>query len=531
MLFVLTLLVMLFPAITLAADPDFKGNAAFLAKWQRTDKPVADGKTSRSWVWGPSVTQLTTEPYAESPGGSRQVVYLDKARMELNDPAKNQVSNGLLVKEMVGGQLALGDTKTQAKAAAEINVAGDPGNPGPTYASFRKVSTINNTDNNATNRQGQAVDDTLARDGATGKNAALGLRVKYAYFDSSLKHNVPDVFADYMNQKGTIWDGSKFVDNQQVFDAVDAMGLPISEAYWSQVVVGGQPKDVLIQAFERRVLTYTPSNPTAFQVEMGNVGQHYLSWRNGGGSTPGPVVSTTPAAPGSTPPPSGGGGTPAPEPSSGPPGTPPVPSGTGSFACTVNDIPKDNYALVLSKCGPAGFQQIGVGIGFKAGENLQVFIKSASGAPVGTAQSLQASPLGIINTRIDVPLNANPGLYSLNFVGSESAQNSFTYFKVTASLGTTSIALLPDAGSIGDPFVAMIVGFSPGEKLTISYTNPNGENIKTATPDQTASNTGGYTELFSPKYAFTNPKLGTWSIVAKSVDNPGKSATATFTLS
>ena len=43
------------------------------------------------------------------------------------------------------------------------------------------------------------------------------------------------------------------------------------------------PTDVLIQAFERRVLTYTPANPRAFQVEMGNVGRHYYDWRYGAG--------------------------------------------------------------------------------------------------------------------------------------------------------------------------------------------------------------------------------------------------------
>jgi hypothetical protein len=48
------------------------------------------------------------------------------------------------------------------------------------------------------------------------------------------------------------------------------------------VKVGGQVKDVLVQCFERRCLTYTPSNPTGWQVEMGNVGRHYYSWRYGG---------------------------------------------------------------------------------------------------------------------------------------------------------------------------------------------------------------------------------------------------------
>ncbi len=34
-----------------------------------------------------------------------------------------------------------------------------------------------------------------------------------------------------------------------------------------------------MQIYERRVLTYTPANPPQYQVEMGNVGQHYFMWR------------------------------------------------------------------------------------------------------------------------------------------------------------------------------------------------------------------------------------------------------------
>ncbi|MHB8646615.1 MAG: fibronectin type III domain-containing protein, partial [Thermomicrobiales bacterium] len=61
---------------------------------------------------------------------------------------------------------------------------------------------------------------------------------------------------------------------------------------------------VLVQPFERRVLSYTPANPSGFQVEMGNIGQHYFTWRymtNPGGlagpatATPiAPVASNTP---------------------------------------------------------------------------------------------------------------------------------------------------------------------------------------------------------------------------------------------
>jgi len=33
-----------------------------------------------------------------------------------------------------------------------------------------------------------------------------------------------------------------------------------------------------VQLFERRALTYAPANPGPFQVEFGNIGQHYLAW-------------------------------------------------------------------------------------------------------------------------------------------------------------------------------------------------------------------------------------------------------------
>ena len=38
-----------------------------------------------------------------------------------------------------------------------------------------------------------------------------------------------------------------------------------------------RPKGV--QAFERRVLTYTESNPDPFKTEFSNIGRHYYKWR------------------------------------------------------------------------------------------------------------------------------------------------------------------------------------------------------------------------------------------------------------
>ena len=58
-----------------------------------------------------------------------------------------------------------------------------------------------------------------------------------------------------------------------------ATGFPVTEAYWTTVRVAGASRQVLIQAFERRVLTYTPGNPTGYEIEAGNVGAHYYQWR------------------------------------------------------------------------------------------------------------------------------------------------------------------------------------------------------------------------------------------------------------
>lgn len=516
-LFSLTLVASLFPTLALAADADFKGNSAFLTKWQRTDKAVAEGRSSRSWLWGPNVISITTEPYAESPGGVRSVAYLDKARMEINDPSKNFVSNGLLVKELISGQEALGDAKTLPRLAADISVAGDPGNPGPTYASFSKVSTLNNTDNNAVNRVGQPVDDTIVRDGTTGKNGTLGQQVKVAYYEPNLKHNIPDVFWNFMNQKGTIWDGSKYTDNQLVFDWLDAMGFPISEAYWSQVVVGGQSKNVLIQAFERRVLTYTPTNSPAYQVEMGNVGQHYLTWRSDkkyDNGTPG-----------------NGGGNPAPQPQ--PPGNPLPPGGptsSGPFDCSTAGIPKDRYTYLTVKCGPAGFQQIAVATNMTDNESVKVTLLNSAGQAIGSVINVNADR-GIVVTRFDVPLSATAGDYSLILQGNISGAVATGFFRVAAPYAGPSVALTPNSGTGDTVVTVMFVGFTPGEKIEISYTSPTGVESFIKKPQQTVGTTGGYTTLLTPKLEFLNITPGNWKITAKSVSDPAKSATATLTIS
>jgi hypothetical protein len=261
------------------ADP------AFEAVWQRTDQPIAAGLVARSWMWGPRpFTAATFEPYADSPGGSRLVQYFDKSRMEINDPNGDRsspwfVTNGLLVREMVDGWLQLGDSTFESRAPAGEAVAGDPvaHNPNcPTYASFTLLTGP------AASRLGQPVTATLARDGSVGddptKTGYGGTPI--AYYEQVTGHNVPAVLWDFMHQSGLIYSGGRYRSGL-VVDWLFAMGYPISEPYWTRCTVAGVEQDVLVQLFERRVLTYTPSNPAGWQVEMGNVGRHYYTWRYG----------------------------------------------------------------------------------------------------------------------------------------------------------------------------------------------------------------------------------------------------------
>lgn len=269
----------------------------FQQVWSASDKAVAEGRSNRSWTWGPGPWFDYKEFYKQSPNGLRQVQYFDKARMEINAPSNTSgplggVTNGLLPVEMISGRIKLGDgigddQNDNVGYAADIPVAGDAENNygAPTYASFRNIATVDNGYRDQ-NKVGQRVDQTLRVDGSLGvvrPDLAQKPGAEITVYETATGHNVPKVFDDFRNSLPGV-------------RAIDAFGLPITDAYWVTTKVAGKDSDVLVQIFERRVITYTPSNPAAFQVEMGNVGQHYFQWRYGLGtpwSTPDPVLPIT----------------------------------------------------------------------------------------------------------------------------------------------------------------------------------------------------------------------------------------------
>lgn len=259
--------------------PDGFADANFEKTWQRTDKPVQDGRTSRSWVWGPAIAKGQYEPYG---GSTRLVQYFDKSRMEVNNPNGDRsqpwfVTNGLLVVEMIRGQVQIGDSSFEQRIPADEALGGDPraiNDVAPGYSSLRNVLT------NQSDKTGQTISTQLKRDATTSGITAPSV-VTNAHYVSQTQHNIPDVFWNFMNQTGTVYENGRFVNDKQVVDWVFAFGYPLSDAYWMRAKLGGTETWMLVQAFERRILTYTPTNAPAFQVEMGNVGQHYRRWRYG----------------------------------------------------------------------------------------------------------------------------------------------------------------------------------------------------------------------------------------------------------
>lgn len=310
------------------AKADSPANEYFDRTWQRTDKPVADHRISRTWIWGPEAfTGELTEAYADAPVGHRTVQYFDKSRMEItsdpNVPTDSlwYVTNGLLVKEMVTGKIQLGDTKYKDFSPATVNVAGDSDDPnGPTYASFHNLLYAPPV------VDGVVITQRVGRSGDVSNDASLanmGVTAAFRVQTDGIHHQVASPFWEFMNSEGPVLSNGEYYEDQLFPNPFYATGYPITEAYWATVKLAGVNTNVLMQCFERRCLTYTPDNPSGWQVEAGNVGRHYYTWRYeqlqnidqppseasptvtspGAGGVPTSTAIPTVAQPNSTPPP------------------------------------------------------------------------------------------------------------------------------------------------------------------------------------------------------------------------------------
>jgi LPXTG-site transpeptidase (sortase) family protein len=285
---------------TLAASASVSTVVEFDQTWGRTDGPVADLRVDRTWMWGPRpFTEPLAESYTEAPDGMRAVQYFDKSRMEITDPNADAgsiwyVTTGLLSSELITGRMQMGDNAFEQREPAQVNVAGDFNDAdGPTYATFNGLldappAAMNQTITERVDRYGQVLQD-----------AALAERgVTIAHIDEVTNHAIARPFWEFMNSRGMVYQGGVIASAPLFQNPFFATGRPVSEPYWANVKVAETYRDVLIQCFERRCLTYTPDNPLNWRVEAGNVGQHYYMWRyNAPVPAPPPLPAPRPVPP------------------------------------------------------------------------------------------------------------------------------------------------------------------------------------------------------------------------------------------
>jgi hypothetical protein len=232
----------------------------------------------RSWVWGPATGDPFLELYASAPGGRRVVQYFDKGRMEVNDPyaplsSEWYVSGGRLAWELITGQHQIGDYLFESRSSADVPLAGDPTSQSPTYTTLKGLLAA------APIPAGWLATQRLGGDGRPTddrQTASYGVTVGAPLRETG--HSVASVFQSFLAQNGPNYVDGQVRDGPLFAPPFALTGLPITEPYWVQVPVAGVTHDVLVQCFERRCLTYTPTNSPDWQVEMGNIGQHYQRW-------------------------------------------------------------------------------------------------------------------------------------------------------------------------------------------------------------------------------------------------------------
>ena len=149
------------------------------ARWAANDALIASGEESRSWTWGPQIFRSAQEPYAEAPGGSRNVWYLDKARMEITNPDADPdeswfVTSGLLVRELISGQIQVGNAAYESRASAEVPIAGDleaPLDQAITYADLKPLASLDNDRRAAVRTEFDTlVDETIGKNGVVSQD-------------------------------------------------------------------------------------------------------------------------------------------------------------------------------------------------------------------------------------------------------------------------------------------------------------------------------------------------------------------------
>jgi hypothetical protein len=337
---------------------------------------------------------------------------------------------------------------------------------------------------------------------------------------------------DFLNLKGPVQQGGRLVDGGTIANWVFVMGYPISEPYWSRVRIEGVYYDALFQMYERRSLTYLPGYPQGWQVQMGNVGQHYYRWLYGG-PLPTPIVPI---------------GVPVPVP-------PMPPSVNGS-------INPDAASLGT----PLTAQMTG----FTPGEAITSWFTASDRSVQDARINIAAGADGSATTTVPT-VGLTPGVWAITFRGRTSRHEAILYFFLydisptvtpAASLTTTPVSGTAVATQTGSPnatatrtptrtpttpsgsvtpsttappvptqpptglilsvrpgfgppnaeFVFSARGLAPSEEIQVTFTDPGGNRLypNGGNGRYTADAEGRWSLTLVPSAAFPAAPLGNW---------------------
>ncbi|MCO5176717.1 MAG: hypothetical protein M9890_07075 [Thermomicrobiales bacterium] len=270
--------------VTTSVAPAPEVNPAIQAAWQQGDGDAA--LTGQPWLWGEQPLALAVEYQQDSPTGLRSMVYYEKGRLDIPDPSEDQsnpwyVVPASLVREMLTGEIPFGDDVEVKRGRATIPVVGDAAQAQAlTYATLAPLASV---DTPTTTRSGLGLvehDSVVPRSatpdamvtalvdasGVVTLGAVADSIVSIGAFDAVTAHNIAEPFNTWASN--------------QPYPDLYLLGHPLTEPYWLDTTIGGQPERVMIQAFERRVLVYRPNAPEGPRVESTDVGLHYRLWRN-----------------------------------------------------------------------------------------------------------------------------------------------------------------------------------------------------------------------------------------------------------
>ncbi len=479
-------------------------NPAFQKVWRMTDQPIADGVTSRSFLWGPEGFATQTEAYSNASGGTRLVQYFDKGRMELTYPEADPnsawfVGSGLLTRDLAAGLVQIGDNTVRLFDPARIPVAGDPSleinKDAPVYADFSREVLGRGT----SSRVGTVIRDNIQAGGKrSSRLTSAEPKINYAYYVQQSGHNIAAPFWEYFQQRGPVYTPKGGTVTASLFDWQFLMGYPLTEPYWTKVKIEGKDTETLVQLFERRVLTYTPTNPDGFKVEMGNVGRHYYQWRYG---PPTVIVQDTS-----------------------------VPDSVGGTV-----TPKIGGLSTIFRLSSSGYQP---------GEAVRYSVTLPGGKVLEARSPAKAGPDGVVRlafrgASFSDDENNGLGIYQFNLLGEKTPKDVRIYvriiqiapktptspYTVDKSVPASVNAIpIPPTGPLFTDFLALTLGFYQKdfdqEKVAIWVTDPYGgvSGVRSSAGIEIVNESleGAIIYVGSP------PDPGIWAVTIQDKANPNK---------